>query len=111
MFTIDFKSLTKIVLCLELVVEFNDVIPNTAFAIELLNVILTNSLMTLSGECCTNVPIALIILWIHRGFEVLSGLGKMYQSAQGTCLNFGLQYSSSGFGVLTRYWLILYLLI
>ena len=56
-FTIDFKSLyTNIPVedainsIKELVLEFNDVIPNAEFVIELLNVILKNSLMTFNGE-------------------------------------------------------------
>jgi len=56
-FTIDFKSLyTNIPIddainCIkELVMEFADVIQNADFVIELLNVILKNSLMTFNGE-------------------------------------------------------------
>ena len=56
-FTIDFKSLyTNIPVDVainsikELVMEFKDVIPNADFVVELLNVILKNSLMTFNGE-------------------------------------------------------------
>jgi len=56
-FTIDFKSLyTNIPVddainsIKELVMEFIDVIPNAEFVIELLNIILKNSLMTFNGE-------------------------------------------------------------
>ena len=34
----------------ELVMDFNDVIPNAEFIVALLNVILKNSLMTFNGE-------------------------------------------------------------
>ena len=57
LFTIDFKSLyTNIpvedaIKCIkELVEEYHDVIPNTNFIIELLEIILKNSLMTFNGE-------------------------------------------------------------
>ena len=56
-FTIDFKSLyTNIPVddainsIKELVMEFKNVIPNADFVVELLNVILKNSLMTFNGE-------------------------------------------------------------
>jgi hypothetical protein len=55
--TIDFKSLcTNIPVqgainsIKELVLEYSDVIPNAEFVIELLNVILKNSLMSFNGE-------------------------------------------------------------
>ena len=56
-FTIDFKSLyTNIPVddainsIKELVIEFKNVIPNADFVVELLTVILKNSLMTFNGE-------------------------------------------------------------
>ena len=57
LFIIDFKSLYTIIpvkdtinSIKELVFEFNNVIPNAGFILELLNVILKNSLMTFNGE-------------------------------------------------------------
>ena len=65
MFTVDFKILyTNISVedtidsIKELVMEFNDVIPNADFVIELLNVVLKNSLMTFHSnngyKCCAH---------------------------------------------------------
>ena len=55
MFTIDYKCTNipvqnAINLRKELVMKFNDVIPDVAFVIEILNVILKNSFLTLNGE-------------------------------------------------------------
>ena len=114
LFTIDFKSLytnipvdDAIKCIIELVEEYENVIPNANFIIELLEVVLKNSLMTFDGEYFeqifgvimgTNVAPILANIYMAKLERILKEKSKTHPKLKGPCLF--KRFIDDGFGIM-----------